>query len=224
MVLGDDLGLEEAVNLALNTLVGRFSYHSRCSTPLHTWVKMNWTTILGYALELFFLPRGWFGFKFKSTNDVVKILDRLWSYDGGSLMLKRWRISFDPTQGYFQFKHLWVLLSGLPLNLWNTKALMAIGNALGRFICVDEQSPCAPNRKLGRILVEIDIHSGLLETLDIQWRDQFFSQRLDYLGLPFGVLIVVKPDTHDSGRCQDVIHLDLFHLLEKYHVLNPQTL
>jgi hypothetical protein len=46
---------------------------------------------------------------------------------------------------------------------------MAIGNTLGRFICVDEQSSCSPNRKLGRILVEIDIHSGLLETLDIQW-------------------------------------------------------
>jgi hypothetical protein len=76
-------------------------------------------------------------------NDVVKILYRIWPFDGGSLMLKRWRISFDPAHDYFQFRHLWVLLPGLPLNIWNTKALSAIGNALGRFICVDELSPCA---------------------------------------------------------------------------------
>jgi hypothetical protein len=34
MVLGDDLGLEEAVNLALTALVGRFSYRSRCYHPI----------------------------------------------------------------------------------------------------------------------------------------------------------------------------------------------
>jgi hypothetical protein len=50
---------------------------------------------------------------------------------------------------------------------------------------VDEQALGAPDRKLGWVLVEVDLHSGLLETLEIQWRDQLFSQRLDYLGLPF---------------------------------------
>jgi hypothetical protein len=140
MVLGDDLGLEEVVNLALNALVGRFSYRSHCTTPLLTWMKSNWSPLLGYTPELFFLPRGWFGFSFHSTDDVVKILGRLWPFDGGSLMLKRWRISFDPAQDYFQFRHLWVLLPGLPLNLWNKKALTTIGNALGRFICVDDTS------------------------------------------------------------------------------------
>jgi hypothetical protein len=135
MVLGDDLGLEEAINLALNALVGRFSYRSRCNTPLLSWMKSSWSPFMGYTSELFFLPRGWFSFRFQSTEDVVKILDRLWSYDGGSLMLKRWRISFDTAQNYFQFRHLWVLLPGLPLNIWNTKALTAIGNAPGCFMC-----------------------------------------------------------------------------------------
>jgi len=53
-------------------------------------------------------------------------------------MLKWWRVSFDPTHEYFQFRHLWVLLSGLPLNFWSVKALMAIGNTIGHFISVDE--------------------------------------------------------------------------------------
>jgi len=58
MVLGDDLGLDEAVSLALNDLVGWFSYRSRCSTPISMWVKMHWIPILGYELDIFFLLRG----------------------------------------------------------------------------------------------------------------------------------------------------------------------
>jgi hypothetical protein len=126
MVLGDDLGLEEAVNLVLMALVGRFSYHSHCTTPLHTWVKVNWSPLLGYTPELFYLLRGWFGFSFHSSEDVEKILGRLWPFDTGSLMLKIWRISFDPVQDYFQFRHFWILLPGLPLNLWNKKVLLPL--------------------------------------------------------------------------------------------------
>jgi hypothetical protein len=82
-------------------------------------------------------------------------------------MLKRWRVSFDPSQDYFRLRHLWVLLPGLPLHLWNKKALMAIGNSLGCFISVDSKTLTGPDKKLARILVEIDIHEGFLETLDI---------------------------------------------------------
>jgi hypothetical protein len=42
------------------------------------------------------------------------------------MMLKWWRISFDPAQDYFQYRHLWVLLPGLPLNFWNVESSDAI--------------------------------------------------------------------------------------------------
>jgi hypothetical protein len=38
---------------------------------------------------------------------------------------------------------------------------------------------------MGKLLVEIDIHSGLLESLEIDWRGHTMSQRLDYLGISF---------------------------------------
>jgi hypothetical protein len=204
MVLGDDLGLDEAVNLALTALVGRFSYRSKCSTSLIDWVKLHWLPLLGYEPEVFYLPRGWFGFKFLLVGGHHKSSGKLWSFDEGSLMLKRWWISFDPVQDYFQFRHLWVLLPGLPLNLWNVKALTAIGNALGRFIRVDDLSLRAPDRKLGRILVEVDIHSGLLETLDIQWCGHVICQKLDYLGLPFRCTFCRKTG-HLRSACQGLV-------------------
>jgi hypothetical protein len=93
--------------------------------------------------------------------------------------------SLRPDDKYFQHRHLWVLLPGLPLQLWNEGALAAIGNSLGTFITVDRLTLSAPNRKMGKILVEMDIHGGLPELLEIEWRGRRILQKLDYLGIPF---------------------------------------
>jgi hypothetical protein len=78
-----------------------------------------------------------------------------------------------------------VLLPGLPLQLWNKRALEALGNELGRFIVMDEQALKSPDKRLCKELVEIDLHVGLLESIEIEWRGHLRSQRLDYLGVPF---------------------------------------
>jgi hypothetical protein len=44
----------------------------------------------------------------------------------------------------------------LPLYLWNVKALEAIGNVLGKFIKVDEEALQAADKKMCKVLVEID--------------------------------------------------------------------
>ena len=100
-------------------------------------------------------------------------------------MLKRWRVDFDPSTKYFQFRNVWILLPGLSLQLWNEGVLTSIGNELGQFIYVDEGLLKGANRRLGRVLVELYVHARLLEALDIEWGGRVFGQRLYYLGLPF---------------------------------------
>jgi hypothetical protein len=100
-------------------------------------------------------------------------------------MLKRWRFGFNPSTEFFSHRHLWVLLPGLPLQLWNQQALELIGASLGRFLRVDTNSLAAPDRRMAKIYVEIDIQAGLPEILEIDWRGFLFAQRLDYLGIPF---------------------------------------
>jgi hypothetical protein len=97
---------------------------------------------------------------FNSQEDSQRILDTLWTISGCSLMLKRWWISFDPASNYFRLRHLWVLLPGLPLQYWTDKALAAIGNELGRFICLDDSLLKGSDRKMARILVELDVQRG----------------------------------------------------------------
>jgi hypothetical protein len=105
-ILGSDVGLEDTCSMALCTLVGRFSYCKLVQVPLEYWVETTWKPLLGYSPEIYFLARSWFGFKCRNPKDASLILESRWVVDGGSLMLKRWSITFDPSKEYFQLRHL----------------------------------------------------------------------------------------------------------------------
>lgn len=94
-------------------------------------------------------------------------------------MLKRRCTGFDPATDYFSHCHVWVFLPGLPLNLWNKPSLRAIGNLLCRFLMVDEKGLNSQDKRMAQVLVEIDIHTGLMETLELEWRGQVTLQILD---------------------------------------------
>jgi hypothetical protein len=148
-------------------------------------MKDTWFPIIGYVPDYLTLPCGWFGLTFKILEDAELILSSFWDYDGGSLMLKRWHTAFDPTIEYVSHRHIWVLLPDLPLNLWNRTALKAIGNLLGRFLKVDEACRLSSDKRLAQILVELDLHVGLMKVIEFEWCGLVLEQRLDYLGLPF---------------------------------------
>jgi hypothetical protein len=127
LVMGMHIGLEESCNLALCALVGRLAYQSRCSSTIDEWVQRFWKPLLGYTPEILSLSRGWMGFMFKNPKDSETVISKFWSFDGGSLMIKMWRLSFNPETEYFSFRHMWVLLPSLPLQLWNLKLWRLLG-------------------------------------------------------------------------------------------------
>jgi hypothetical protein len=56
---------------------------------------------------------------------------------------------------------------------------------LGKFITLDLQTLENSSRKMGRILVEMDIHGGLPEVLDIEWRGRHIYSGWTILEYPF---------------------------------------
>jgi hypothetical protein len=185
MVLGSNIGLEDTCRMALCGLVGRFAYGNLCEEKLIVWMERVWSPVLGYVPEVFYLTKGWMGFLCNYPEDVVILLGMNWVNGASNLMLKRWWIAFNPDTEYFSLRHIWVLLPGLPLYLWNEGALTAIGESLGKFIMIDKVNLLATTIKVGRVLVEMDIHLGLSETIEIEWKGKRFLQRIDYLGISF---------------------------------------
>jgi hypothetical protein len=185
MVLGSNIGLEDTYTLAVYGLVGRFAYGNLCVEKLIVWLERVWSPVLGYLLEVFYLTKGWMGFFCNTPEDVASLLEKNSVNGASSLMLKRRRVAFNLVTEYFSFRHFCVLLSGLPLYLWNEGVLAAIGDSLGKFIMIDKENLSAATRKVGRVLVEMDMHLGLSKTLEIDWRGKSLLQRLDYLGIVF---------------------------------------
>jgi len=68
-------------------------------------------------------------------------------------MMKIWRVGFKPLSEYFKYRHIWVLLPSLLIQLWSEGSFAAIGNELGRFIFVEDSVLKGVDRRMGKILV-----------------------------------------------------------------------
>jgi len=100
------------------------------------WVEINWGMMLGYVPETYILLKGWFCFIFKTLEDAEMVLQRFWVVNRGSLMMKRWHLTFNLEKESFRLRHLWVLLLRFHLALWSVEVFKIIENAIGKFIHV----------------------------------------------------------------------------------------
>ena len=78
-------------------------------------------------------------------------------------------------------RHLWVLFPTLPYPLWNKDILVALANLIGCFVALEKDFHLIFDKRMAKVLVEIDITKGLIPDIDIVCRDRVFTQRLDYL-------------------------------------------
>jgi hypothetical protein len=76
LVLGMDVGLSEACNLALCALVGRLAYKDKCNLRLDDWITDSWKPLLGYLPKVLYLQHGWIGFIFKMPEDSIRVLEK----------------------------------------------------------------------------------------------------------------------------------------------------
>lgn len=87
--------------------------------------------------------------------------------------MKHWHPVLDPSIGPLIVQHLWALLLGWPMELWNVRLPEAFGNQLGKLVLVDEKSLLFVDKKVERVLVEVYISKGLIPDIEIEWRKYF---------------------------------------------------
>ena len=149
------------------------------------WATEHWKPFLSYVPAISLLVRGWIVFVFLEDAHATEVLNRLWRVGKGSLVLDRWHVNFDPAHERVRKRHLWALLPGLPFPLWNRSLLEGVGNTLGRFVALDDDFMNSFDKRMDKILVEMDISKGLPAEIEILCRECLFIQRLDYQGILF---------------------------------------
>jgi hypothetical protein len=100
-------------------------------------------------------------------------------------MLKKWHPGLNPEKEIVRFRHLWVLMPSCPLVFWILEAFKEIGNAIGKFVYIDPQLLTGSDRRVGRLLVEVDIFGGLMEEIDIEWHGGRFPAEDGLFRVPF---------------------------------------
>jgi hypothetical protein len=135
----------------------------------------------------------------KQTEDVVELCKGVIGAKGEVVSragIKAWKVKKQkPTVTLNR-----VLLPRCPLILWSLEAFKEIGNALGKFIYVDPKLLTGSDRRVGKLLVEVDLFGGLPNEIDIGWRGVVIQQGLDFLGVPF-ICIIYKDTGHLRFQC-----------------------
>jgi len=73
---------------------------------------------------------------------------------------------------------------------------------------VDKEAIVSLAKMVAKVLVELDIHEGLLENIDIEWRGHHTHQNLDYLGILFRCTLCRQTD-HLRKHCTGFMEEEL---------------
>jgi hypothetical protein len=104
---------------------------------------------------------------------------------GTPIVLKRWNPIFYPKWERVDVVPVWVQLPGLPMQYWNSVCFSVIGKKLGEFIKSGFSFEDTGLMSVARILVRLDLCTGLLKELNIETPFSSCIQPLDYKGIPF---------------------------------------
>lgn len=78
---------------------------------------------------------------------------------------------FDPEQERVDVGPIWVHLPGIPLHFWMKDIFKRIGNALRNYLTYDASFLTLGRMAYARIHVHMDLSDGVLEHINIQWRN-----------------------------------------------------
>ena len=91
----------------------------------------------------------------------------------------------QPGQENLTIAPVWIRMYSLPMEYWKEEILMDIGNTLGNFIKVSEQTRQRKYISYARICIYLDISRDLPDGIELTWEDEEWFQEIDYEQIPF---------------------------------------
>ena len=145
--------------------------------------------------------KGFFIVYFKAPTNHKKVIENgpwFWGRDG--CFITPWTANFDPVHALVTITLVWVRLLNLPIHFWSIEALNEIGNALGKFVAVDDDCLQKGMATYVHIYIKVDLSEGLLKKITLNWNSKSWVQLLDYENTTFRCRTCLNT-WHLQGSC-----------------------
>lgn len=77
------------------------------------------------------------------------------------------------------------------MELLNVGTLEALVKIFGKIVLIDEKYLNAMDKRVARLLVEVDISKGLVLEFKLVWRNKVFTQKVQYWRAPFRCIFCI---------------------------------
>ncbi|KAJ7976148.1 reverse transcriptase [Quillaja saponaria] len=93
--------------------------------------------------------------------------------------MQKWKPDFDPSFGKINRTAVWLRFPSLPIEYFNSRALVEAGNLIGKLIKCDKTTESSERGKFARICVEVNLNQPFVPRVKIgrSWR------KVEYEGL-----------------------------------------
>lgn len=167
-----------------HALIGKFLGFWPTEKALHGWIASKWKPKGQVTLQLG--PKGFFTAIFNCLEDKTRIFEGgLYFFNSAGLYLRDWKARFNPDKEYFNWAPIWIRMYLLPSEYWNEETLKDIGNCLGVFIKVVEETKNRRYTSYARICVHMHLAKELTDSVSLFHDDYEWIQPIDYEHIPF---------------------------------------
>lgn len=185
LILGMDVQVEDVLDVAEVTLVGRIRGRPVSGKALRMWAEKLWAGTPASSFKSNVLVRGWFMVSFDSKEALEWVEGQNWAFGSRPIFFKRWTPLFDAETEKVDEFPVWVRAPSLPPFLWADSVFKSIGDLLGTYLDADRSYLHTFEKGVARILVRLNPKEGLAKTITLVYKEYEIEQKLDYELLPF---------------------------------------
>lgn len=169
-------------DLQKNAVICRFNGFWPRTDALYQWIHSVWTK----NCQIYLYSKGFFIVCFHTEEEKEVVLNQgPWFWGSAGLFITPWFPDFDANTMVVSRMPVWVRMHNLPLHFWHSKALIAIGNTLGRMLKIDGERHLKGIFTFARICVKVDLSRGLPESIILNLYNTQWKQPLDYENIAF---------------------------------------
>jgi len=167
-----------------HALIGKFIGLWPMRKVLHGWIVAKWKPKGHITLQLG--PKGFFTAIFHCLEDRNRVLDGgPYFFNATGLYLRGWIELFNLDKEDLSWAPVWLRLYSLPLEYWDKDSLQDIGNGLGEFIKVVEETKLKRYTSYAWIYLYMHLSKALPDVVSLYHDDYEWLQTIDYEHVPF---------------------------------------